>query len=143
MHPRNEADRRTRISTLWVVVMFNVLAADILSFIQPGFLAEVMTGSAGEIQITFEFLLIAAVMLEIPIAMIFLSRVLPQRPARLASLGAVATTAALVIFGGSVSLHYAFFVSMELVAMLLITRYAWTWSTDRAERESLAPAPIG
>lgn len=143
MHPRNETDRRTRISTLWIVVMFNILAADILSFIQPGFLAEVMTGTAGEIQITFEFLLVAAVMLEIPIAMIYLSRVLPQRPARLANLGAVATTAAFVVFGGSATLHYVFFVAMELAAMLLIARYAWTWSTDRAERESLAPAPIG
>ncbi len=114
--------------------MFNILAADILSFIQPGFLAEVMTGTAGEIQITFEFLLVAAVMLEIPIAMIFLSRVLPQRPARLANLGAVATTAAFVIFGGSASLHYAFFVTMEVLAMLLIVRYAWTWSAEPSER---------
>lgn len=70
-------------------------------------------------------------MLEIPIAMIFLSRVLLRRPARLANLGAVATTAAFVIFGGSASLHYAFFVAMELVAMVLIVRYAWTGSTER------------
>ena len=141
MQPVNETDRRVRISTLWVVVMFNILAADILSFIQPGFLAEVMTGFAGEVQITFEFLLIAAVFLEIPIAMIFLSRVLPHRPNRLANLGAVAITAAFVIFGGSLSLHYIFFVAMEVIAMLLITWYAWSWrSADRAATAPSAPS---
>ena len=135
MQPFSETDRRVRISTLWVVVMFNILAADILSFIQPGFLAEVMTGSAGQVEITYEFLLIAAVVLEIPIAMIFLSRVLPYRPNRLANLVAVAITAAFVILGGSFSLHYIFFVTMEIVAMLVIARYAWTWSADRAESD--------
>ncbi len=143
MQPVNETDRRARISTLWVVVMFNILAADILSFIQPGFLAEVMTGMAGEIQITSEFLLVAAVMLEIPIVMIFLSRVLPLRAARLANLGAVATTAAFVIFGGSPSLHYVFFVFVEIVAMLLIARYAWTWRADRVVSPRAATAPAG
>ena len=95
-----------------------------------------MTGYAGEVQIIFEFLLIAAVILEIPIAMIFLSRVLPCRPNRMANLGAVAITAAFVIFGGSFSLHYVFFVAMEVVAMLLIARYAWTWRAEIAKSTS-------
>jgi len=143
MQPATETDRRVRIATLWVVVMFNILAADILSFIQPGFLAEAMTGYAGEVQITSEFLLIAAVLLEIPIAMIFLSRVLPHRSMRLANLGAVVITTAFVIFGGSLSLHYIFLVTMEVVAMLLIAWYTLTWRpSDRAasDRAVLARA---
>ena len=67
-------DMKVRLSTLWIVVMFNIVFADILSFISPGFLEEVMTGYAGEIQITEGLLLVFAVILEIPIAMIFLSR---------------------------------------------------------------------
>jgi hypothetical protein len=140
MRPVDETDRRVRISTLWVVVMFNVLAADILSFIQPGFLAEAMTGYAGGVQITNEFLLVAAVLLEIPIAMVFLTRVLPSRPSRLANLGAVVITAAFVIAGGSLSLHYIFLVTMEVIAMALIAWYAWTWRSDAPAGAGASPS---
>ena len=71
-----EMDMKVRLSTLWIVVTFNIVFADILSFISPGFLEEVITGYAGEIQITEALLLVFAVLLEIPIAMIFLSRLL-------------------------------------------------------------------
>ena len=59
-----------------------------------------------------------------------------RRLGRPANAGAAVTTSAFVIFGGSASLHYVFFVAMELVAMLLIARYAWTWSPER-EAQSL------
>ena len=70
---------QTRLSTLWVFIMFNMVFADILSFMYPGFLKEVMAGRAGGVQITPGFLLMAAVLTEVPIAMIVLSRVLKQR----------------------------------------------------------------
>ena len=41
---KDDHSRKVIISTLWVVVMFNMIFADILSFITPGFLEEVMTG---------------------------------------------------------------------------------------------------
>ena len=31
-------DMKVRLSTLWIVVMFNIVFADILSFLNPGFL---------------------------------------------------------------------------------------------------------
>ena len=40
-------DMGTRISTLWVVVMFNMVFADILTFITPGALQELWAGQAG------------------------------------------------------------------------------------------------
>ena len=40
-------DMRTRISTLWVVIMFNMVFADILSFIMPGALQGLSTGPGG------------------------------------------------------------------------------------------------
>jgi hypothetical protein len=45
-------DRKVILSTLWIVVMFNMLFADILSFMVPGSLKEIMTGTATEFQIT-------------------------------------------------------------------------------------------
>ncbi len=62
-------DMGTRISTLWIVVMFNIAFADIVGFIQPGALQGV--SGPGGVQITQGLLLVFAVLLEIPIAMIF------------------------------------------------------------------------
>lgn len=50
-------DRKVKLSTLWILVMFNMVFVDILSFMNPGFLKELMTGYAGEIQITQGLLL--------------------------------------------------------------------------------------
>jgi Sec-independent protein secretion pathway component TatC len=120
-------DMKVKLSTLWVVVMFNMLFADILSFLTPGYLTELMTGYAGEIQITQGLLLVFAILLEIPIAMIFLSRVLKHRANRWANIIAAAITIAFVIGGGSTDLHYIFFAAIEVVCMLLIVWYAWKW----------------
>ena len=87
-------DMKVKLSTLWVVVMFNMLSADILSFF-----LELRTG--GETQITQGLMLFAAIMMEIPIAMIFLSRVLKYRANRWANIIAGAISIAFVIGGGS------------------------------------------
>ena len=75
---RDVMDLGTRLSTLWVVVMFNMVFADILTFIKPGALQELWAGQAG-VTVTPGLLLVFAILIEIPIAMIFLSRVLKPR----------------------------------------------------------------
>jgi len=63
--------------------------------------------------------------LEIPIAMIFLSRVLKYRANRWANIIAAAITIAFVVGMGSTDLHYIFFATIEVVCMSLIVWYAW------------------
>lgn len=121
-------DVKVKISTLWILVMFNMLAADILSFMYPGSLKEIMTGYGGEIQITPGFLLLAAIMMEIPIVMIFLSRVLKYSANRLANIIAGLITIAFVIGGGSTTPHYIFLATMEVVFILQIIWFAWRWT---------------
>ena len=104
------------LSTLWIFVMFNMLFADILSFIAPGFFEEI--GEMADI-LTEPTLLMFAVLLEIPIAMILLSRVLGENALRRAHLVAVPITILFVVGGGSTSLHYFFFAGMEILAMLI------------------------
>lgn len=120
-------DMKTRLSTLWIVVMINIAFADILSFLIPGALAELATGYAGEMQITQGIMLVFAILLEIPIAMIFLSRALPYGANRWANIAASIITILFVIGGGSTDLHYLFFATVEVVCMLLIIWYAWRW----------------
>ena len=118
---------KVKLSILWIVVMFNMVFADILSFMLPGFFEE-----AGEMQVTPGLLLVFAIILEIPIAMIYLSRVLKYRANRWANIIASAVTILFVIAGGSTYLHYIFFATIEVVCMLLIVWYAWKWPKQEA-----------
>lgn len=116
-----------KISTLWVVVMLNMGFADILSFMNPEFLSQVATGYVEGIKITPVFLLLAAVFIEIGILMIYLTPALPPRASRIANLVAATITILFVIGGGSLSPHYIFFASIEVIALLYIAYLAWTW----------------
>ena len=119
------ADMGTRLSTLWVVVMFNMVFADILTFIKPGALQELWAGQAG-VHVTPGLLLVFAILLEIPIAMIFVSRILKPGPNRWANTAAAVITTAFVVGGGSLNLHYVFFAAVEIACMALIVWSVWT-----------------
>lgn len=121
-------DMKVKLSTLWVFVMFNMVFADIVGFMNPGALEDIMAGAAG-LEITQELLLVFSILLEIPIAMIFLSRVLKYRVNRWANIVASLVTILFVIGGGSTYLSYIFFATMEVVCMLLIIWYAWKWKS--------------
>jgi Sec-independent protein secretion pathway component TatC len=119
-------DRKVILSTLWIFVLFNMVFADVVGFMNPGALEDIMTGTVG-LEITQELLLVFSLLLEIPIAMVFLSRVLKYRANRWANIVASAITILFVIGGGSTYLSYIFFATIEVMCMLIIIWYAWTW----------------
>ncbi len=121
----NKVEMRTKLSTLWIFVMLNMICADILSFMNAGFLQELMTGYAGEVHITSSFLLLAAIFLEIPIVMVVLSRLLKDRAIRWANLIAGVITILFVVVGGSTAPHYIFFATIEVVCLIIIMLIAW------------------
>ena len=118
--PANEGQTRALLSTLWIVVLINVLSADIFSF---------MFGSAGEeaVSVTPWMMFIFAVIHEIPIAMIVLSRVLNRGINRALNFIAAGITAAYVIAGGSATPHYIFFAFAEIVCLCFIVIRARKW----------------
>ena len=121
-------DMKVKFSLLWIVIMFNVVMADIF-----GFGLELMSGpQAQEFQASQVQMLIFAVIMEIPIAMIFLSRVLKYGANRWANIIASVITIVFVILGGSTDLNYIFFAAIEVVCMLLIAWYVWKWPKQEA-----------
>ena len=124
-------DVRSKLSTLWIVVLFNMVFADIVGFMNPGALESIIAGQTG-FQITQGLLVVFAVLLEIPIVMIYLSRALNRRASQLANTGAVVLTVVFVIGGRSEHLSYLFFATVEVVAMLLILWFAWAWPKQEA-----------
>lgn len=125
-------DMKVKLSTLWIVVMFNMVFADIVGFMNPGALEDIMTGAVG-FEITQEVLLVFSILLEIPIAMILLSRILKDSVNRWANIVAGVITILFVIGGGSAYLSYIFFATVEVACLLLIIWYAWNWPNNKQE----------
>jgi hypothetical protein len=115
------------LSTLWIFVLFNIAFRDIHEILRPGFLEEVMTGSVNGVQMTEGFLLLGGMMLEIPIAMVLLSRVLPYRVNRWANIIAGPIAITLIVVGAPSDLDDMFFATIEVVTLLLLVWYAWKW----------------
>ena len=115
-------DMRVRLSTLWIFVLFNMAFADIVGFVDPGALEEIMA-----MELPQGLLLVFAILLEIPIAMIVLSRILNYRANRWANIVAGLITILFVIGGGNLSPTYLFFATIEVACMGLIIWYAWQW----------------
>ena len=123
-------DMKVKLSTIWIVVMFDMVYADILGFMSPEFLKGVMEGHAEGVPITEGLLLVSAIILQVPIMMIFLSRILQYRANRRANIIAGVITIVFVIGGGSLDLHYLFIATIEVVCILVIIWYAWKWSAS-------------
>ena len=117
-------DIKIKLSTLWIVILFNMIFADVVGFMNPGTLEEIISGNVG-ITITQELLLVFSFFLEIPILMIYLSRILDNKINRWVNIIASILTTLFVICGGSTHLSYLFFASVEIIGMLLIVWYAW------------------
>jgi hypothetical protein len=122
--------RKILLSTLWIFAMFNYLYADVITLMNPTELRGILSGSAGPIQITPEFLLVAAILMETAIAMVLLSRVLRYQANRWANIlaGALHTIAVLAsTLVGTPPIYYLFFITIEVACTLFIIWYAWTW----------------
>ena len=124
-------DVKVKLSMLWIVVMFNMLKADILSMYIPGALEEVVE-FAGDTPVT-QIMLGAAIIMEISIAMIFLPWVLKYRINRWANIIVGVLTIVWIWAGGATYPHYIFIATVETVCLLLIVWYAWKWPAPEGQ----------
>ncbi len=133
----NAKDTKAKLSTLWIFLAANYIYCDVLSNMEPAVIKQLMNGAIGSIQITQGFLLIAAIMMEIPFAMIVLSRVLRYRANRWANI--IAGTIMVVIQVGTMGSgtpptpHYLFYSAIEISCNLFIVWYAWKWRNPEGQ----------
>lgn len=121
-------DTNVKLSILWIVIMFNMVFADILSLFIPWML-EGLIEFAGDTPIT-QLMLIGAIIHQIPIFMIFLSRVLKYKINRILNIIASIITIIYVIWGGSLFPHYIFIASVEVILMLYIIKISYNWKSE-------------
>ncbi len=99
-------------------------------------LNQFLAGTVAGMEITQEFLLAASVLMEIPIAMVLLFRILNDRVNRLANIiaGLIMTLVQIATLLDSATNYYIFFSIIEIATTLVILIIALKWN----ETESLS-----
>jgi hypothetical protein len=120
-------DTKILLSTLWIVVMINMLKADILSLYISGAVEELAKTSASVGTPISQLMLGGAIMMEISIAMIILSLVLNYGINRWVNIIVSIITIAFVVGGVASYPHYIFIATVEVVCLLLVVWFAWKW----------------
>ena len=126
-------DHKVVISTLWVFVLINMIYADILDTLKPSYLSDLE--NIGQ-NVSGETVLFFAFLMEVPIAMILLSRLLNRKANRLANFIAAPLSIlwvivpSIVMSDNSTPLSYIFFATIETATMSFILWYSWKWKTN-------------
>jgi hypothetical protein len=122
------SDMPAKLSTLWIFLLFNMVFADIFTFMYPGYLAKVVAGTPVDgTVVSPTLLLVAALIIEIPFTMVFLARMLKPAINRWVNIAGAVITILYVIGGMTDIPTYYFFATIEVVTSLVIIGMAWKW----------------
>jgi hypothetical protein len=130
--PARKFDTKVLLSALWIVVMINMVKADTLSLNIPGAAEEVMKTAASAGSSIPQLMLAGAIMGQLGIAMIILSRVLKYGINRRVNIAVSIVTIAYIWGGAAAYPHYTFIAAVETLCLLLIIGFAWTWRNAEA-----------
>ncbi len=126
--------KRDVISTLWVFATVNFIYCDVFSLHHASSLQKLLTGNVDGFEISEEFLLAFSVVMELPMLMIVLTKILPIKVNRVLNC-AVALFMSCVqlwtLYSGGNTLHYMFFSVIEIATTLLIFSLALKWVSER------------
>lgn len=120
MNTKN-TDPKVLLSTLWIVILFNMIIRDLHEFLRKGYIEEMMSLRVPEVNMLFY-----GFVAQVPILMILLSRTLKDKAnkwfntvaALIASLGFLSTLP-------TADMDDVFFVIVENILLLIVLRIAW------------------
>ncbi len=129
-------DVRIILSALWAARMLSSLQGDVMRFMQPGMLDEMITGTT-EVPITNAMLLVMSIIMAVPIFMSFLSLTLKDKANRWANLiigifFVVWELVFLIFFYLQAPAYEIFWGIAYLVFAALVVWYAWKWPKQEA-----------
>lgn len=129
----NKTDRKILLSTLWIFAVLNYLYCDIMGIMDVNLLKQYMTGMVNGMEMNENLLLAAAILMEIPMVMVLLSRILNYRSNRLANIiaGIIMTLVqTATLFAGEPTKYYVFCSIIEIATTLVIVVLAWKWKNS-------------
>jgi len=131
-------DVRIILSALWAARMLSGLQGDVVRFMAPGMLEEMITGVT-DVPVTNELLVVMSIIFVVPIFMSFLSLTLKDKANRWANRSIGIFFVAFDLIFLSLSLFVFKIVAYEiiwgivyLVFTALVVWYAWKWPTQEA-----------
>ena len=117
-----------KLSALWVALMFFYLYNDVFGLYRQDIVEGVLSGEKALNQV---FLVGAAILMAIPIFMIFLSIALPAKINRRVNIIAGIVYAGILVPAllapGETWAYYLFYEILEFVLIALIVWHAWKW----------------
>ncbi|WP_018415980.1 DUF6326 family protein [Teredinibacter turnerae] len=124
-----DGDTKKLLSTLWIFLTVNYIYCDVFGMHDADTLQQLLSGEVGDIKITEEFLLYFAMIMQIPMIMIPLSRYLSYKINKYLNIVAATISGGIqsytVYMGGT--LFYLFFSFFEIATALLIIIMAIRW----------------
>ena len=123
---------KDKLFTLWIFVTVNYIFCDIFTLFYSENLKQLMSGAMGGMDITETFLFAFSVIMELPMLMIVMSRLLPYKFNRLANIavGIFMTLVQTATLFGDNMLHYVFFSIIEIATTIIIVWIAIRWKKE-------------
>lgn len=131
---------KSELSTLWTALTLNMITADVLSSYIPEGMEEYYEFADGN---EADLMTGAAVMYQIPISMVILSKMLPYKANRKANMIAAGLMTAAVVGGGSTDPHYLIIGGVEVLTMSYIFWKAMKWQDSDAAPTSMSKHDLG
>jgi hypothetical protein len=125
-----KTDRKILLSTLWIFAILNYLYCDIMGLMDVNLLRQYLTGTVNGMEMNENILLAAAILLEIPIAMVLLSRILNYKANRWANIiaGIIMTLVqTATLFASAPTKYYLFCSIIEITTTIVIVWLALKW----------------
>lgn len=118
----NNIKPQSLLSTLWIFVLFNMILRDLHEFPTEGYVEMMMS-----LQLSEEAMLFYAFIVEIPILMVVLSKVLNNKVNKLVNTIAVVISSLGILYTlPSGHMDEYFFAIANTAAFLVIIRTSWT-----------------
>lgn len=147
-HPRSTVrSPRTIVATLWLFATLNFLYCDVLGIMYPPDLAGFLAGDLGGIAVTETFLLGGALLMQVPLSTVLVTRVAPWRVVRIwvpvaAAFMTVVQVGSLFVGTGTTS-FYAMFSATEIAAVLVAGWFAWHHRVEAPAPGPVTTEPLG
>lgn len=116
-----------KLSTLWIFATLNYLYCDAVSLMDSTKLRGFLAGSVGGLEISQQFLLAAGALVEVPMAMVLISRLATGRTNLIANIAAGAFMTIVqvaTLLAGRPAPYYVFFSAIEVATTAAIVAVA-------------------
>ena len=137
---------KTKLSTLWIFATLNYLYCDVLGIMDPNLLKGYLAGTVNGLEVSQGFLLAAGILVEIPMAMVVVSRLANysvNKWANVIAAGIMTIVQIATLFAGTPTIYYMFFSAIEIATTAAIVWLAWRWAEDTSALMEAPPARAG